>query len=284
MSEAERLRLLRVALGGVRTWAELAHITRVEVLESTGYRRVWFMVASVDQPDELTMVDCVGSEADRLWNVVTKLKVTGDEILEAAILGHHPVVVADALTDPRTDKQIAERVGIRTLIWLPLDLATVPCGLLGTGTFGDEGQREPTALELAHLIQVAGHVAAAASRIMLTEAAAPRRPELPPTPAVEPPPMFWRSKTPADGDTSTVVNAPGTQTPVLLVPIRHRWPSLAAVRSVVLFVFGLVGLGWEIVFEHGGNPTLLILLGMMAGLPVFMTADEIRPKPPKDKP
>lgn len=46
-----------------------------------------------------------------------------------------------------------------------------------------------------------------------------------------------------------------------------RWPLI---RAVVLFFAGLVGVGYETVFEHSDRPTLLLLFAAMIGLPVFL--------------
>lgn len=45
-------------------------------------------------------------------------------------------------------------------------------------------------------------------------------------------------------------------------------------RAVVLFFFGLGGIAWETVVEDTDRPTLLILFGMMAGLPIFINAED----------
>ena len=48
-------------------------------------------------------------------------------------------------------------------------------------------------------------------------------------------------------------------------------------RDGILFVFGLAGIVYETVANHGDNPTLLILFGAMCGLPAFLHLDERKP-------
>lgn len=52
-------------------------------------------------------------------------------------------------------------------------------------------------------------------------------------------------------------------------------------RDLVLFVAGLLGIGYETVFEHFDRPTLLIIFGSMSGLPLFLRVDEGTFKKPK---
>lgn len=56
------------------------------------------------------------------------------------------------------------------------------------------------------------------------------------------------------------------------------WPVL---RTTTLFFFGLGGIAWETVVEKTDRPTLLILFGMMAGLPIFINAEDKFHRPPE---
>lgn len=48
-------------------------------------------------------------------------------------------------------------------------------------------------------------------------------------------------------------------------------------RDTALFVFGLLGIGYETLLVHVDRPTLLILFGGMVGLPAFLRQDEKKP-------
>ena len=50
--------------------------------------------------------------------------------------------------------------------------------------------------------------------------------------------------------------------------------SFSAVRSVVLFVVGIVGIVYETIGRQGERPTLLILFAALVGLPAFLHFDE----------
>jgi hypothetical protein len=101
------------------------------------------------------------------WEHAPVLKTAGDAMLEEIVHGQGVVVVADARTDPRTDKQMVEKLGNRTIINVPLRLLDKPFGALGCGTFGEEGCRPPSPEEVDYLVQIAAHLSIAAGRIRL---------------------------------------------------------------------------------------------------------------------
>lgn len=62
------------------------------------------------------------------------------------------------------------------------------------------------------------------------------------------------------------------------------WSSrLLAARDAILFVFGLGGILYETLLQHGPErPTLLAIFAAFAGLPIFLRADaKKKEEPPK---
>jgi len=171
MSEGVTNRLLVFAreLLGASDFAALLSITRAEVQASIGYQHAWFMVADDEAVEELRLIQFSGDQASTAWSVAPVLKVSGDPYLEALRASDVPVVVEDARLDPRTNKHLVQQLRCRTLINIPLRLLDKPFGLLGVGTFGDEGCRAPSPEELAHLMGLANHVVVAAGRIRFAE-------------------------------------------------------------------------------------------------------------------
>lgn len=165
------IRLLAFAreLQRATSFAELLEITRAEIESSLGYRHAWLFVADSEDGRELRMIDIAGSKREEGWQVTPLLRVEGDAMLEAIMKGDEPVVVEDARTDPRTNKEIVERLQNRTIVNVPMRLLDKPFGALGTGTFGDEGTRPPTPAQLDHLVGMAGQLAVAAGRIRFLE-------------------------------------------------------------------------------------------------------------------
>lgn len=64
--------------------------------------------------------------------------------------------------------------------------------------------------------------------------------------------------------------------------VQRNGAGLRQVRSGVLFVVGLVGIGYETIVEHTERPTLLLLFAAMIGLPAFLRLDERRNNNHKD--
>jgi|GEM_PF-714590 len=148
---------------------QLLSVTRDEVQASLGYQHAWLMAADDDAIEELRLLQFSGERASTAWSVGSVLKVSDHPLLEALRASDAPVVVEDARLDPRTDKRLVQRLGCRTIVNIPLRLLDTRFGLLGVGTFGDEGCRVPTADELTYLVGVAAQVVAAAGRLRVAE-------------------------------------------------------------------------------------------------------------------
>ena len=150
-------------------FGELLRIARQEVEDCLGYKHAWFMVSDRDQPDELKLIEVAGSVSQTAWEVAPVIRVTGDAFLEAVVASDVPIVIEDARTDPRTDKQMVELLQNRSIINVPLHLLDKPFGVFGMGTFGDEGVRPPTQAQVDYVIGMASQLAVAAGRIRLLE-------------------------------------------------------------------------------------------------------------------
>jgi len=169
-SSAERLLSFARDLQRANDFGDLLKIAHAEVSTSVGYRHVWFMVADHEDAEEVRLIEFSGDKRDTAWEVAPVLKVRGDRFIEDIMASDGPVVVEDARTDPRTNKQIVQQMQNRTLINVPLRLLDKPFGVFGMGTFGDEGCRAPTPAELEHIVMVASHLVVAAGRIRFIEA------------------------------------------------------------------------------------------------------------------
>ena len=152
------------------SFGELLAVTRDEVFASTGYPHAWLMVADQNDVDELRLIDFSGDRREVAWEVAPTLRVRGDSFLEQLVWSDGPVIIEDARSDPRTNKEIVERLQNRTLINIPLRLVDKPFGVLGVGTFGDEGCRVPTPDQLEHLMAMTGQITVAIARMRFVEA------------------------------------------------------------------------------------------------------------------
>ncbi|MBI4950916.1 MAG: response regulator [Myxococcales bacterium] len=151
------------------SFRELLDATRKEVAVALGYQHAWLMVAERDDFDEVRLIDASGATRDLLWEQVPVLKMTGDAMLDEIRTTDQPVVVEDARTDPRTDKEMVAKLGNRTIVNIPLRLLDKPFGALGVGTFGDEGCCPPTREQLDYLVAMTSQLTVAVWRIRTTE-------------------------------------------------------------------------------------------------------------------
>jgi hypothetical protein len=72
-----------------------------------------------------------------------RLNIKGDRMMEEIASAPDIVLVEDARTDPRNDKEIVARLGNRTIINVSIIFNAQSLVALGTGTFDDEGVRMP---------------------------------------------------------------------------------------------------------------------------------------------
>jgi signal transduction histidine kinase/ActR/RegA family two-component response regulator len=174
MVELTASRLLQFArrLQHAATFTDLLNCAGDEARDALGFQHVWFMVADDEDAQELRLIQIAGDRSDVVWEVAPTLKVKGDRFLETLMTADEPVVIYDARIDPRTDKDIVEKLQNRTLINIPLRLLEKPLGVFGLGTFGAEGCREVNDSQLSHLVGMASQISVAASRIRFQESQA----------------------------------------------------------------------------------------------------------------
>ena len=175
MAQFTGSRLLAFAreLQRANTFQELLEVTRQESITAAGYPHVWLFIGDDEDVKEARLIDYAGSQVQRekTWELAPVLKIDGDPLLEQIRASDEPVVVEDARTDPRTNKEFVAALGNRTIINIPLRLLDKPFGSFGLGTFGDvEGCRPPTQEQLDYLVGMGSQLSVAASRIRFLEA------------------------------------------------------------------------------------------------------------------
>jgi signal transduction histidine kinase len=98
---------------------------------------------------------------------VPRVPVEGDLILIEVFQATEPVVVADARTDHRTNKEVIETKGCRTLVFLPILLSDGVRAFVSTGTFGDVSW-EPGDESLDYLAILGHHLSLALDRLLIS--------------------------------------------------------------------------------------------------------------------
>lgn len=162
--------LLRLSrrLESARNHDEVLTAARDEVSAIIGYQNLWAYLFTEDKKHAKALM-AAGPMAETVMSEegTATLTIKGDRMLEEIAEAKGIVVVEDARTDERTDKQIVARMGNRTIVNVPIFLLDRHLGSVGMGTFGDEGIRIPTKYEQEYLVALASHMAVTLDRIHL---------------------------------------------------------------------------------------------------------------------
>jgi signal transduction histidine kinase/ActR/RegA family two-component response regulator len=151
------------------TFVEVLDIARAEVRDAIGFEHAWLCVAEEDNASEVRLIGYSGARQDLVWEVAPRIPVGGDPMMAEIFAAEGPVVVEDARTDPRTNKELVAQLGNRTIVNIPLRLLDKPFGCFGCGTFGDEGVRVPALEQTEYLVSMCSQIAVAAARIRFAE-------------------------------------------------------------------------------------------------------------------
>ncbi|ADE11564.1 MASE3 domain-containing protein [Sideroxydans lithotrophicus] len=151
-----------------QAYSEVVNAARSEVREILGYQNLWTYLLSDDRK-YFTALVASGPESDTVMSEegTARLTIEGDRMLEEIAEAKEIVIVADARTDERVNKEIVAQLGNRTIVNVPIALFDRHLGTVGMGTFGDEGVRIPSVSEQKYLMALASHMAAAIDRIHL---------------------------------------------------------------------------------------------------------------------
>lgn len=148
--------------------SELTSALHRIVAETTRYRATWIASFDPHTPDVVRILAATGPVAE-IAARHPSVPRGADAMLEEIAIAVRPVVVEDARTDPRTNKEMVARYGNRTLVNVPIVVAGAVRGALGAGSFGDEGVVVPTAEELEALTCIGLLVGPAFDRVRALE-------------------------------------------------------------------------------------------------------------------
>lgn len=154
------LKLSRV-LERAQSYSDVVTAAFEEVKEVIGYQRLWIYVLTGDRQEADGLIATSSGPPMQLPH----LRIVGDPMLEEIATAVDMVVVEDATTDPRTNKEMVKQQGHRTLINVPIILFNNHLGSMGTGSFGDEGIHVPSPAERDYLTAIASHLAVSLDRI-----------------------------------------------------------------------------------------------------------------------
>jgi PAS domain S-box-containing protein len=162
--------LLRLSrnLERAQTYTEVLSAAQDEVRNIVGYQTLAAYLLTEDKKYFKVLVaggpisDIVMSEEG-----TATLTIAGDKMLEEIAESKEIVVVEDAQTDERVNKELVAQLKFRTLVNVPIILFDRHMGCIGMCTYGDEGVRVPSSSEQKYLVALASHMAVSLDRIHL---------------------------------------------------------------------------------------------------------------------
>ena len=155
-------------LQSVESYGELLGEIQSCARESLGYKSSWVYLLSEDRQSWYAL-SAAGEIADQVLSDFPTIPITNLDAYNELMSGRGPMVIEDAQHDDRISSDIAQTMGARTLISVPMRLLSEHIGMLGVGTFKPEGIRLPSEDELHFLEDMARSVAAVAGRLKVAE-------------------------------------------------------------------------------------------------------------------
>lgn len=172
MTSVEQILRHSGELQQARSLADLMRTTGAAVPAMTRYRSAWIGWLDPDNTNQIRVLAASGAVEATIWETSPVVPRSSDAMIEEIVQGGRVVVVEDARTDPRTNKDAVARFSNRTIVNVPIVLGGSVRGALGTGSFGDEGIVVPTPQELESLAIFASQLAPAFDRVQALAAQA----------------------------------------------------------------------------------------------------------------
>jgi len=156
----------------VDTYAELIELIRQDVRARIGLSTAWLYVCEHEDDTHLPLVAVAGTRAEQIRELAPLLPRAGDTMIEALLREQAPIVIADA--QQGSHPEVTRRLGNRTTINLPMSVVDHSLGILGCGSFGDEGVVEINEIHTHYLRQLANISSIALARLVLRKRDAER--------------------------------------------------------------------------------------------------------------
>lgn len=150
-------------------FADLHNMVLEAVQVKTPYKHSWIMVTDPDNSNEVYIISILGEHKESILENYPRLDLTSDPMLREIKDSHHPVIVEDARTDKRTNKEIVAVVGNVTIVNIPITLTGELVGVLAAGTFGDEDVAPPSQEDIDSLMLLSNYIGPVIVRILEQE-------------------------------------------------------------------------------------------------------------------
>ncbi|MES1204463.1 MAG: ATP-binding protein [Pseudomonadota bacterium] len=154
------------ALRRIADYDGLIDLVRGEIHARLGLTNAWLYVFEREDDDHCVLVAAAGSKADAIRSELPIAPIAGDWLIEALRRDEAPIVIPDAQL-VEGNPEVAQRLQNRTVVNMPMGVVEHALGVLGCGTFGDEGVVAIGDEELEYLVQIANASSVAVARLIL---------------------------------------------------------------------------------------------------------------------
>jgi signal transduction histidine kinase/CheY-like chemotaxis protein len=150
----------------IDTYDSLVDLVRAQVAARFGVTTAWLYVFEREDDEHALLVAAAGTHAEAIRRELPIAPVAGDWLIAALRQDAGPIVIPDAqLVDG--NPEVTRRLGNRTVINMPIGVVDHALGILGCGTFNDEGPVAVDATAVSEFIQLANMASVAAARLVL---------------------------------------------------------------------------------------------------------------------
>jgi len=147
-------------------YESLVELARREMAARFGLTTAWLYVFEREEDEQAVLVAAAGPKARDIEAQLPIAPIAGDWLMTALRRDQGPIVIDDAMT-VEGNPDVARRLGNRTVVNMPIGVVEHALGLLGGGTFGDEGPVPIDASALSDLVQLANIASVAIARLVL---------------------------------------------------------------------------------------------------------------------
>src|SRR5688572_21694015 len=144
----------------------LVDLVRAQVNARFGLTNAWLYVFVREDDEHAVLVSVAGPKAAAIRQELPLAPVAGDWLIAALRQDAGPIVIPDAQL-VEGNPEVARRLGNRTVINMPIGGVDHALGILGCGTFDDEGPVDIDAQAVSDFIQLGNMTSVAAARLVL---------------------------------------------------------------------------------------------------------------------
>ena len=146
----------------------LIELVRRELAARFGLTNAWLYIVEREDDEQALLVAVAGSNAAAIREELPATPAAGDWLFTALRRDEGPIVIPDA-RDVAETPDVLRRLDSRTAVNMPIGVVDRTLGILGGGTFGDEGAVPVDEGATAYLLHLGNLASVAIARFVLRE-------------------------------------------------------------------------------------------------------------------